>query len=349
MKIIHDNIWGDIYLSELAMKIIDTPEFQRLHFIHQTGCAFKVFPTAKTTRFEHSVGTYHVTCMLLNHLFHRQPTLKFDIPHDHEFIAIAALFHDIGHGPFSHCYDSVLGLSHEKRSVTICRRILKGLRIEDEQINFVCDLINPPQGKNNWFYHVVKNKINGIDTDKLDYIPRDNKAFGLPLNINVDRIIKNSLVINDQLSFCDRIKDDIFNIFFIRYRLHREVYSHPKVLAFDLLMNEIISTTHSHIDEEKATDMDILMKCPDPQLSECFIYGRGCWVRVSAETKKCVKVTVCPSFCSEGVDQHPLLRVPFYSRKNLCVNTYCSQLKDFGILASTPWDEKITYYFSRRN
>ena len=73
MKVIHCNIWGDIELSDLAIKIIDTQEFQRLHHIKQTSCAYKVFPTAKTSRFEHSIGVYYLTGALLENLLSKQP------------------------------------------------------------------------------------------------------------------------------------------------------------------------------------------------------------------------------------------------------------------------------------
>ena len=61
MKLIFDNIHGYIELSQLAMQFIDTSEFQRLRNIHQTGALSYVFPTAVHKRFEHSIGTYHLT------------------------------------------------------------------------------------------------------------------------------------------------------------------------------------------------------------------------------------------------------------------------------------------------
>ena len=62
------SIWGDIEVSQLALSIIDTWEFQRLHYIKQTSLAYKVFPTATSSRFEHSLGVYHITKVIIEHL-----------------------------------------------------------------------------------------------------------------------------------------------------------------------------------------------------------------------------------------------------------------------------------------
>ena len=58
VKLIRDPIYGDIILSDLAMTIVDTPEFQRLHYIKQLGTLYKVFPGVTHTRYQHSIGVY---------------------------------------------------------------------------------------------------------------------------------------------------------------------------------------------------------------------------------------------------------------------------------------------------
>ena len=76
MKHFRDSIWGEIILSNLAVSIIDTRHFQHLHHIRQTGAAYKVFPSANTTRFEHSIGVYHITKMI-EHLIKQSKILIF--------------------------------------------------------------------------------------------------------------------------------------------------------------------------------------------------------------------------------------------------------------------------------
>ena len=65
-KIFFDKIHGYIKVDPLALSIIDTIEFQRLRFIKQTGVLNYVFPTAEHTRFEHSIGTYYLSQLILN-------------------------------------------------------------------------------------------------------------------------------------------------------------------------------------------------------------------------------------------------------------------------------------------
>ena len=73
--LIFDNIHGYIEISDLAKQFIDTTEFQRLRHIHQTGALSFVFPTAVHKRFEHSIGTYHLTGQMMSNLNKKQPNV----------------------------------------------------------------------------------------------------------------------------------------------------------------------------------------------------------------------------------------------------------------------------------
>jgi hypothetical protein len=93
-KIIRDPIHGDIKLEGLFLELIEAPEFQRLYNIKQLGFAHLVFPGAHHTRLEHSLGSYYMANQSSNML-----NLAED---EKKILTIAALLHDIGHGPFSH-------------------------------------------------------------------------------------------------------------------------------------------------------------------------------------------------------------------------------------------------------
>ena len=107
--VIRDPIHGYIELDELATAIIDTSAMQRLRRIKQLGFAYLVYPGANHTRFEHSLGTYHLMNVLLD-------TLEVSKAEEKELL-VASLIHDIGHGPYSHVTEPLLkeitGKSHD--------------------------------------------------------------------------------------------------------------------------------------------------------------------------------------------------------------------------------------------
>jgi hypothetical protein len=158
MKIIHCSLWGDIEVSDLALSVIDTPHFQRLHYIRQTGFSYKVFPGANTSRFEHSLGVYEVTRNLLSILIHRQPALRETLDERaQEIVCIAGLVHDLGHGPFSHLFDHYVSrelepspwTDHETRSILLLRDLVLryGVALSEYELDTIESLVlgtHPP-------------------------------------------------------------------------------------------------------------------------------------------------------------------------------------------------------------
>ncbi|XP_067329999.1 deoxynucleoside triphosphate triphosphohydrolase SAMHD1-like isoform X2 [Channa argus] len=115
-KVFNDPIHGHVELHQLLVKIIDTPQFQRLRYIKQLGGAYFVYPGASHNRFEHSIGVAHLAGQLLKALSKEynenlkgkknEEILKITAT-DILCVQIAGLCHDLGHGPFSHMYDGM--------------------------------------------------------------------------------------------------------------------------------------------------------------------------------------------------------------------------------------------------
>ena len=99
-KEIYDPIHDFIQVTPLMKQIIDTPEFQRLRELKQLGATYFVFPSATHSRFAHSLGVSHLAGKLMETLQKNQERLQIS-DRDIELTCIAALVHDIGHGPFS--------------------------------------------------------------------------------------------------------------------------------------------------------------------------------------------------------------------------------------------------------
>ena len=104
-KQFYDPIHGFVEITPTMLKIIDTSEFQRLRDLKQLGAVQYIYPSATHTRFEHSIGVSHLSGIMAKHLF-KNEILPNTTHRVSELIKIAGLIHDIGHGPFSHLYDS---------------------------------------------------------------------------------------------------------------------------------------------------------------------------------------------------------------------------------------------------
>uniref|UniRef100_A0A8R1I3Y3 HD domain-containing protein n=1 Tax=Caenorhabditis japonica TaxID=281687 RepID=A0A8R1I3Y3_CAEJA len=127
---INDNVYGVVKIPSPIDKIIDTEEFQRLRYLKQTGLVNLVYPNCEHSRFVHSVGTFSLAFTLVDRLRHSQPSLGITSA-DHMCTSIAALLHDVGHGPFSHLFDGEFAkktgshFKHEEMSVRIIDRIMR--------------------------------------------------------------------------------------------------------------------------------------------------------------------------------------------------------------------------------
>jgi len=136
-KVIHDNLWGTVRFTWRELALIDSPIMQRLRDIHQTGLAFHVYPSARHTRFEHSLGALTIASRVFDALLQRQRNEIRDVARalwrekeDHDIsilrlkqeLRLAALLHDTGHSLFSHTselvYEQLGPLKEASRELT---------------------------------------------------------------------------------------------------------------------------------------------------------------------------------------------------------------------------------------
>ncbi|KIY99810.1 SAM domain and HD domain-containing protein 1 [Monoraphidium neglectum] len=104
-------VHGHFDLPAECVAIIDTPEFQRLRELKQLGLTYYVYPGASHGRFEHSLGVAHLAGSWAQHLlgsFRSDGNLHREDRHSVRALELAALCHDLGHGPFSHVFENEL-------------------------------------------------------------------------------------------------------------------------------------------------------------------------------------------------------------------------------------------------
>ncbi|XP_048051510.1 deoxynucleoside triphosphate triphosphohydrolase SAMHD1-like [Megalobrama amblycephala] len=277
MKIFNDPIHGQIELHPLLVKIIDTPQFQRLRHLKQLGSKFLVYPGATHTRFEHSIGVAYLAGCLLKSLRDNQPELNIT-KQDALCVQIAGLCHDLGHGPFSHLFDGMfipevrpndkwehedasVKMFHYMRSKNGLDKVMKEYDLNlDDDIPFTEELIKgnrtsrllklkiffflqrPPN--KSFLYEIVANKLNGIDVDKWDYLARDCHYLGIPNSFDHQRLLKSARVCEvdgeKQICFRDKVADNIHGMFHTRYTLHRQALQHKIGFIIDVKIKDAL-------------------------------------------------------------------------------------------------------------
>jgi deoxynucleoside triphosphate triphosphohydrolase SAMHD1 len=265
-KKIYDPIHGFIPVQPHLLSIIDTQEFQRLRDLKQLGATHYVFPSATHTRFEHSLGVSFLARKLMESLQKNQPSLKIT-ERQIQLVEIAGLIHDLGHGPFSHLWDNYVIFKdeeeHEERSCVIFSVMISkyNLPITEKETEIICELINPSEEHSReWMFQIVANKRCQLDVDKIDYIQRDSLYLGnVGMKGEFDRLITEARVVKTiddtyELGWFHRLNYEIFSLFTNRYRMHKLVYNHHTVKAYEYLILDILKNFHNRIHQESPVD-----------------------------------------------------------------------------------------------
>lgn len=259
--VIKDPIHDCIPISPRLKSFIDTPQYQRLRDIKQLGVSYTVWPGAAHNRFEHGLGVAYLGRLLAIHLQKCQPELKIT-DRDVECVEIAGLCHDLGHGPWSHFWDSMFipvalkgsDWKHEDASEMMFDFLIEDncIELDPDDGKFIKALIAGDSGKcsqqeKKFLFDIIANKRNGIDVDKFDYIQRDSHMIGKPLNISLQRMIYSARVLNDQI--CYDIKDahQIYDICATRFKLHKIVYNHKVAKAIEYMMLDALLSANRHL------------------------------------------------------------------------------------------------------
>ena len=265
-KLINDPVHGHYDIPKYCLEFIDTEQFQRLRNLKQLGCCYYCYPGASHNRFEHCLGVSYLAEKFLNRIRKNQPELGIT-DRDIQCVRIAGLCHDIGHGPFSHCFEHWVrkylpAFRHEQMSVKIVEYIIREnqLQYEAHEIKLIQDLIignSEGYQQKRFLFDIVANSRNSIDVDKFDYIARDCLNLGTKLGWDFGRIMKFCRVIDDEVCFNEKETYSIYELFRTRYSLHKQVYTHKVVSAIELMLEDILTLANPHL--------KIIERITDPQ------------------------------------------------------------------------------------
>ena len=318
---IRDVIHGSIAVESAELPILDSRYFQRLRQIRQLGFAEYSYPSATHNRYIHSLGAMHTASLALQTLFEKDlDAPRLSAPAYARFRAVtrlAALLHDIGHGPLSHTTEFAmpdirsLGLPGKNRQATHEDYTLKillnsgltplldraGAR-HGFTAQHVAALIDPTAPVADDFFH---EKIDGesvdfrpvlqqlvsseLDADRMDYLRRDSWQAGVSYgHFDFDWLVGN-LTCNIRDGRCylglqHRALYSFEDFLISRFHMFMMVYFHYKSVVYDAMLGQYLSAPGC--DYQLPSDIEAYMQCTDAQLYSHLAKSRDPWaIRIS--------------------------------------------------------------------
>jgi HD superfamily phosphohydrolase len=279
---ITDPIHRSIRFSQVEKDVIDNPSFQRLRRIRQLAGAHLVYPSAQHSRFEHSLGAMHIAGLAGEDLL-----LKgyVDNAETVQELRLAALLHDIGHGPFSHLFEEVLetrcGTSHEE----IGRRIITESEVADslERNGYNTDQISRlsfGQSKVGFLNEIISGSLSA---DIMDYLPRDSYFTGAEYGkIDYHRLVSSFVVARGRLALDRSALNSLESMLISRYEMFKAVYFHKTVRSAEVML------LHSMIGADEAlgltnTDLDNYLSLTDEATLERLLTVGGSAARLARD------------------------------------------------------------------
>ena len=236
---IKDPVHGYVYITELEKEIIDSFPVQRLRRLRQLAGAEYVYPGANHTRFEHSVGVMYLAGKVVEN-----PNIGQRINEDEaEMVRIAALLHDVGHGPFSHVFEHLLdkelgGKTHEDMTRWIIatselKDILNKAGYNPEEIGKLAT--NKLEKPSKAFLGQIISSA--VDVDKLDFVVRDTHHTGAEYGfVDVFRLIHAFDVLNGDLAVDLGALSALESFIIARIESFKSIYFHRVGRAAQIML-----------------------------------------------------------------------------------------------------------------
>jgi uncharacterized protein len=247
--------FGHDAFTRSLTEIIDDRVFQRLRRVSQLGLASYVFPGATHTRFLHSLGAAHLARLVVRHLAESTDGLVPDsaIMGHERTVMVAALLHDIGHGPFSHAFERVrlanaeqLAPTHEEWGCAIIKELLadkiRGAGVDPSHLTAIIGKSKTTLPVPMFVKQIVSSQL---DVDRLDYLPRDAHFAGVSMGqVDVAYLIRSMAIVKVGRADCLGLsKKGIrpYEAFALaRHHMNRSVYFHPTVRVLEFMMEEFL-------------------------------------------------------------------------------------------------------------
>nr|HIK01291.1 HD domain-containing protein [Candidatus Undinarchaeales archaeon ERR594346 U_76725] len=255
MKIIRDPIHGNLTISEEELRVLDAPEMQRLRRVRQLGFVYFVYPSATHSRFEHSLGAFHVAGKIATAVGLEKKEI--------EKVKLAALLHDVGHGPYSHSSEIASNFfkktTHEIYTNKIIRKSAVSDALEEADHN-PDEIAKIATGRKRPNSDIVSGDI---DADRMDYLMRDSYYTGAAYGIvDLDHLLLKLMMNKKGLIIESGGLSAVESMLIARYLMYPAVYSHKTSRIADAMFtNALIECI-----QEKAFTIDELFAMDDAEV-----------------------------------------------------------------------------------
>ncbi|MEM3536290.1 MAG: HD domain-containing protein [Candidatus Bathyarchaeia archaeon] len=246
---IKDPIHGYIYITEEEKAIIDSYPVQRLRRLRQLAGAEYVYPGANHTRFEHSVGVMYLAGEVVEN-----PNIAQHISSEEaEDVKIAALLHDVGHGPFSHVFEHLLDKELGKTHEDMTSWIIANSELKDKLSAIGC---NPNEICKLAVGHLRKSKrafldqiiSSAVDVDKLDFVVRDTHHTGAEYGyVDIFRLIHALDVLDENLAVDLGALSALESLIIARIESFKSIYFHRVGRAAQIMLAKAMEKANEEL------------------------------------------------------------------------------------------------------
>jgi hypothetical protein len=284
-KKIFDPVHGFIKLDEIEALLVDSHVFQRLHYIHQLGITYLVYPGATHSRFEHSLGVMEVATQIYDQISTKQIESEEESDYWRQIVRLSALCHDLGHLPFSHLGEKrLLGKGgHEKWTLKVLESslldpvweklkekyptkeprsdVIKVALGEDKLKEISHPLsVKPFSDKEKVMTLVITGDFFGAD--RIDYLLRDAKCTGLSYGLfDYHQLIEMLRILPDRennklvLGIEENGMESCEALLLARHFMHKRVYQYPSIKAYSFHMSRFMKHLYDQLEPlENLTD-----------------------------------------------------------------------------------------------
>jgi HD superfamily phosphohydrolase len=243
-KVFRDPLYNYICIDRgpdaWLLKVLDSPEVQRLRRIHQLGVSNFTYPGADHNRLAHSLGVLHLMQQVVEHLQNEDTRAQDGAARD--ALLAAALVHDVGHGPFSHLFEPCLGIKHEKWSIAAVldesSGLHKALALRNKYLpKHVAELIDEHNHDHpSWQKALLSSQL---DVDRLDYLRRDSLCTGAGYgHFDWFRLLSTVEFYGEEMDLIwpEKAALAIEEYVFARLYMYQNVYHHKTTRGFEQIL-----------------------------------------------------------------------------------------------------------------